>query len=188
MEKKAYNIGWFDGPERFCYVNRNVISQCQRDYFFDVVSKLAPGNIGVDIGGPGFDRNGIRVMGLNIAETANDVVADALELPFLDESVDFFLSSHALEHVKDVSKAIKEMSRCLKIDGLVAVTIPDVRYFEHGTECEHERDLAPSEMTAEQFKEIVENSTPELEILLWNTHDNNFDFNLLACKKEVING
>ena len=182
IKEGMYNWGWWDGPDRFQNVNRNVINNCQRDVFFDVAAKLAPAPVGVNIGGPAHERHGIKVYGLDI-ENGSNITADGSELPFKDNSVNFFISSHALEHIIDVPKAMREWMRALKPGGLIAATIPDVRYFKHNPMgVAKQKDLAPNEMTPDQFKEIID-KIPELEILLLNSHQNNFDFNVLMRKR-----
>ena len=53
-----------------------------------------------------------------------DIVADAKNLPFLDNSVDAVICEFMLEHVEDPEKIIAEMMRVLKTGGLVYVTTP----------------------------------------------------------------
>ena len=182
IKEGMYNWGWWDGPDKFQNVNRNVINNCQRDVFFDVVATLAPGPLGINIGGPRHERYGIKVYGFNI-EHGDHITADGSELPFKDNSVDFFISSHTIEHIIDVPKAMREWARALKPGGLIASTVPDVRHFKHNpVGVLNQKDLAPSEMTPDQFKEIID-KIPELEILLLDSHQNCFDFNVLMRKR-----
>ncbi len=51
-----------------------------------------------------------------------DVVADAHNLPFDDESFDIVLSVDVLEHLRDPRQAISEMKRVLKKEGRVILT------------------------------------------------------------------
>lgn len=53
-----------------------------------------------------------------------DVVATAWELPFENESQQFVLSSHVLEHCFDVIGTMKEWFRVLEPGGLVFMIIP----------------------------------------------------------------
>ena len=178
-----YNWGWWDGPKMYQEVNRNVIAQCQRNKLFEIVTVLAPGSIGFNIGGPRIKCGNRNALGFNIDKNANDIVADGSELPFLDNSVDFYISSHTVEHIKDVPKAMREWTRTLKPGGLIGMTIPDKRYFLHSWDADiNEYDLAPSEMTSSQMKEILD-KIPELEILLFDTNQNIFDFDVLARKR-----
>ena len=53
-----------------------------------------------------------------------DVKADILNLPFEDNSFDFILCNHVLEHIEDDSKAMSELYRVLKPGGTGIFQIP----------------------------------------------------------------
>lgn len=53
-----------------------------------------------------------------------DFCADALQLPLLDKSVDTVLCTEVLEHLDDPEKAIAEIARVLRADGVVITTAP----------------------------------------------------------------
>ena len=53
-----------------------------------------------------------------------DVKADILKLPFEDNSFDFILCNHVLEHIEDDSKAMSELYRVLKPGGTGIFQIP----------------------------------------------------------------
>ena len=53
-----------------------------------------------------------------------DVVAPAWDLPFDDESLEYVLSSHVIEHVWDTIGTIEEWFRVLKPGGLIYMDIP----------------------------------------------------------------
>ena len=55
-----------------------------------------------------------------------DHKADLLSLPFPDESYDVVYASHVLEHIKDDMKAIREISRVLKPNGVAILPVPVV--------------------------------------------------------------
>jgi len=179
--------GWWDGPDRYQNVNRNVITAAQRDVLQDVIAVLAPGPNGWDMGGPGFERNGLHCKGLNIVG-GKDLTCDATDLPFEDNSVDYIVSSHAIEHMIDVEKAFREWVRVLRPGGLMAHKMPDRRYFLHDNANPNhaQPDLAPSEMTSDEMRVLL-SRIEGLEILLFDTHQNNFDFDILG-RKEVLDG
>ena len=182
--------GWWDGPERYQNVNRNPITGAQRDVMQDVVAALAPGPVGWDMGGPGFKRHGLHCKGINIVPGEDvDLVCDAMDLPFEDNSVDYIVSSHAIEHMLDVEKAFNEWVRVLKPGGLMAHKMPDVKYFQHDNDNPNhtQPELAPNEMSADEMRAILD-KIDGMEVLLFNTHQNNFDFDILARKKEVADG
>ena len=53
-----------------------------------------------------------------------DVKADILDLPFEDELFDFVLCNHVLEHIEDDAKAMSELFRVLKPNGIGIFQIP----------------------------------------------------------------
>jgi SAM-dependent methyltransferase len=53
-----------------------------------------------------------------------DVVASGDALPFLDESQDFVVSSHVLEHLPDPIMALKEWYRVIRPGGFIFMIIP----------------------------------------------------------------
>lgn len=55
---------------------------------------------------------------------AVDVMADGAALPFLDESLDFVISSHVLEHLPDTIGALKEWYRVVKPGGYLFMILP----------------------------------------------------------------
>lgn len=52
--------------------------------------------------------------------------ADLISLPFPDESYDVVYASHVLEHIKDDKKAIQEINRVLKPNGVAILPVPVV--------------------------------------------------------------
>ncbi len=55
---------------------------------------------------------------------------DALSLPFKDNSFDRIICSEVMEHVRDDERACNELSRVLKKNGRIAITVPTV-FSEH---------------------------------------------------------
>jgi predicted SAM-dependent methyltransferase len=57
-------------------------------------------------------------------------------LPFEDNSIDYFFTNHALEHIniKQGYSLLKEMYRCLKTGGVARMQIPDVHRIYHYAE------------------------------------------------------
>ncbi len=53
-----------------------------------------------------------------------DVKADICNLPFKDNSYDVILCNHVLEHIPDDTKAMKELYRILKPEGMAILQIP----------------------------------------------------------------
>jgi ubiquinone/menaquinone biosynthesis C-methylase UbiE len=55
---------------------------------------------------------------------------DALNLPFKDGSIDRIICSEVMEHVIDDEKACRELSRVLRKNGRIAITVPTI-FSEH---------------------------------------------------------
>jgi len=55
-----------------------------------------------------------------------DVVADVIDLPFEDNSVDEIFASHILEHVDWRVPALEEWHRVLRPGGVIVVIVPDI--------------------------------------------------------------
>jgi len=53
-----------------------------------------------------------------------DVKADICDLPFDDESFDFIICNHVLEHIPDDTKALSELFRVLRTDGTAILQVP----------------------------------------------------------------
>lgn len=53
-----------------------------------------------------------------------DIVAEADSLPFPDDSLDYILNSHVLEHLPDTIGAIVEWTRVVKTGGIIYLVIP----------------------------------------------------------------
>lgn len=71
-----------------------------------------------------------------------DVVAPADDLPFADDEFDFVLASHALEHVPDPVRALREWTRVARSHLLIVLPSRDNPY-------DHDRPVTPlSELVA----------------------------------------
>jgi len=53
-----------------------------------------------------------------------DVKADICDLPFDDESFDFIICNHVLEHIPDDTKALSELFRVLRTGGTAILQVP----------------------------------------------------------------
>lgn len=52
------------------------------------------------------------------------IVADAMQLPFEDESVDYLVAGELIEHLRDPKAFVQEALRVLKKDGMLAISTP----------------------------------------------------------------
>ena len=179
---------WWDGPERFQWVNRNVISQVEHEELYKFVKMFAPNKIGLDIGG--IVSNGVRSswkgegdplsLKLNIGKDC-DIQARAEFLPFRNKTIGYIISIHTFEHIKgDLKETLKEWFRVLVPGGLLGIAMPDKRFFLHNPEVTLEglaayRELEPKEL-------LVLFSDLNVEILLFDSRQNNFDFDILVRK------
>ncbi len=173
---------WWDGPDRFYCVNRNVIGNCQARTVQEMIAALYKGKVGFDMGGPGFKASdGRYCRGLDLYH-GESVRGDILNLPLKNECLDFIVTFHVLEHVEDIRKALSEFIRVLKHDGVIYAVMPDRRHFSHGYDPNFARGVnAPNEMIPEEMLSIIK-EYKELEILLFDTHLNNLDFNMFLRK------
>lgn len=106
---KLYNLGRKFVSGEYAPVN----------HIREFVSKIKPGSLIVDIGsGNSRIREDIFAVDL-FAFPEVDALADAGKLPFMDNSVDFFILDTILEHVPEPQKIIDEIRRCLKPAGEV---------------------------------------------------------------------
>lgn len=77
------------------------------------------------------------------------VVADAMNLPFVDESFSHVISSEVLEHLEDDRRALKEIARVTRPGGVLIVTFPHRHfYFAHDDRfvCHYRRYELPEMM------------------------------------------
>ena len=185
---------WWDGPERFQYVNRNVIAYIQNEDLFKFTKTFAPKQYGLHIGGWVKDKGIIGranwideleplTLLLDIDKNKKtDIYADAKCLPFPDGSLGYIVSFHVFEHIKeDLNKVLQEWLRVLMPGGLLALSMPDKRCFLHDPAQVEEGRAAYHEMTPAEairlFKDL------NVDILLFNSRNNNFDFDILVRKK-----
>lgn len=90
----------------------------------------------------------LRKLNLNHYYTADlmmascDYKVDLMQMPFEDESYDFFICSHVLEHVESDDKAITELYRILKKDGFGILMAPIALGLEHTLEDASVKDEA----------------------------------------------
>lgn len=105
----------------------------------------------------------------DIAAGGVDVPADIRDLPFPDASYDFVFASHVLEHVDDDRKALSELARILRPDGIAVLSVPvlgdtTVEYpYPVPTETFHVRapGIDYSERYRALFREVVEKSSAD---------------------------
>ena len=90
---------------------------------------------------------------------------------FANESVDGVFSSHFLEHVEDVEKALTEWWRVIKVGGYLSVYLPHAdlypRVGKPGANADHKHDFLPDELISNMEKiggwDLVENETRDTD-------------------------
>lgn len=176
--------GWWDGPDKYENVNRNVISAVQREISQTLLLALFHDKFKINVGGTGNPE--IKFYGVNI-DGSGEIFADTTDLPFPDNSVDFILSSHTLEHVRDVEKAILEWIRVLKPGGIFYTIIPDKTVFTHANEMDSLHPYyASSEMSPSDFSALIERINQNIKTgkyikcLVFNARQNNLDFDYMG--------
>jgi len=103
----------------------------RRSYTRYLIAKFAPSGIGLEIG----------VGARTVAPTNRTILADAYDehgvhhtiaklffrgedIPYRDETFDFLLTEHVLEHITNPLKALKEWIRVLKVGGVIILILP----------------------------------------------------------------
>jgi len=87
------------------------------------------------------ERGVDEVVGIEIVERAYEIAKDNLdqafhgsiedmELPFDDRYFDCVVFADVLEHLVEPADALRKVSRCLTEDGLVVISIPNIRFFQ----------------------------------------------------------
>jgi SAM-dependent methyltransferase len=98
----------------------------------------------------------------DLFEPGVDYKVDIQNLPFEDATYDFVFASHVLEHIPDDKKAIREIRRILRPNGIAILPVPiicenTIEYPEPNP-LEHDHVRAPGldfyERYKEQFKRV----------------------------------
>lgn len=112
-------------------LSRDYRTKASLDAFDRVVTSAPADSLCLSIGG-GPDRPDPKLVNLNIGPFPNvDIVADAHQLPYANDSVDAIFCEAVLEHLEDPRKAVEEMFRILKPGGKVIAITPFLQAF-HG--------------------------------------------------------
>lgn len=121
------NWHWFVGR---VYSDHNRSPLIQRPVQ-DLLLSLNNGGWGVDIGGD--CKRHPRLLTVNLQRNQNtDVVADAMRLPFGNESIDVVITQETLEHVRCPDIALAEIYRVLKPGGTLFCQLPFVIGYHPG--------------------------------------------------------
>jgi SAM-dependent methyltransferase len=98
--------------------------------------------------------------------TPVDIVADAAKIPLPDESVDFVISSHVLEHLFDPIGALLEWNRVVKRHGIIFMIVPHKeRTFDK------DRDRTPLSHLIDDFSSDKKLTGDQDHTHVWITED-----------------
>jgi SAM-dependent methyltransferase len=115
--------------------------------------KLLDGLEGIEIGGAAHNPFGLRTRNVDYTDQMDtifkqaeikicgeampvDIVAPGDDLPLEDNSVDFVISSHVMEHFAEPIKALKEWRRVVRPGGYIFVIAPHKnRTFDRDRDC-----------------------------------------------------
>lgn len=103
-------------------------------------------------------------------------------LPFTDGCFDFLVSHHSLEHMQDVEWTLREWIRIVKKDGILAIVMPDAKFGGADDDKSHKASFTSEQFKAEILDPLVEEKL--IEIVEWNTFNNNFSMNVVLKKRE----
>ncbi len=70
----------------------------------------------------------------DIEKGVADYEIDMTKMPFEDDTFDYIIANHVLEHIEDERSAISELKRCVKKSGKIMLSFPvtmDVKTFEN---------------------------------------------------------
>jgi SAM-dependent methyltransferase len=99
-----------------------------------VLAELPPGERGLNVGS-GSTALGEALVNLDRAHSPTvDCVADALSLPFRDETFSLVVSQETLEHLRDPFRGVQEMARVLRPGGTLYLQVPFVIGYHPGPE------------------------------------------------------
>ena len=71
-----------------------------------------------------FEAKGCNYISIDLISSTAMVKMDATQMSFSDDTFDFIICSHVLEHIKDDIRAIKEMFRVLRSEGVCYIMVP----------------------------------------------------------------
>jgi SAM-dependent methyltransferase len=80
-----------------------------------------PNAVGIDESPRGANAAG----GQKVSKAKTDIQAKADDMPFADNSKDFIIAAHILEHTLDPIATLKEWKRVLKTGGIMYMTLPN---------------------------------------------------------------
>ena len=85
---------------------------------------------------------------LSINKKINAVRGDAQKLDFKNDQFDLICCFDVLEHIEDDSQALREIRRCLKLNGLLFLSVPSYKFLwsNHDVQMHHYRRYSSREI------------------------------------------
>ena len=97
-------------------------------------------HLGYDMVGMDIDEDKMRV-GRNFREPADLRQGSVLQMPFAGNEFDLVLMTEVLEHITEPNKVISEISRVLKSNGILVLSVPTKKYSKSFDDSDyHEKD------------------------------------------------
>jgi ubiquinone/menaquinone biosynthesis C-methylase UbiE len=101
-------------------------------------------------------KNNINQINQNINENQQNnffaIQADAMNMPFADNSIDYIISSEVIEHLPNPEKFVVEMYRILKPNGKIIISTPYKEKIKYNL-CIHCNTLTPQNAHLHSFDE-----------------------------------
>ena len=137
--------------ELFLELGKKPFHYCKEaDFCRDRLVQYCRGR-GIDIG-CGDNKILPEAVGVDIDDVANEVTADARQLPFEDESMDYVFSSHCLEDFEDTGGVLAEWMSVLRPGGNLVLYLPHKNFYPRvstpGANPNHKHDLDPNVVLA----------------------------------------
>jgi predicted SAM-dependent methyltransferase len=123
--------------------------------------------------------------GHHFGKGAADIVAQADDLSmFADESMDFVFSSHVLEHMVDMGKALSEWGRVIKPGGYLVLYVPSANLYPKmgvpGANPDHKHDIYPGDI-----EKMLEDGVPHWEEIESEERNQDNEYSLFEVYRKV---
>lgn len=110
-----------------------------------------------------------------------DIQAEGEKLPLKDESYEWIISNHSLEHMENTLDTMIEWLRVLKPGGLMAIVMPNRKYGPFG-DPSHKHEYTPEEFYNDILIHLMIQGL--IRLREYDTFDNNFSFDCVLEKKK----
>ncbi|MDP3766291.1 MAG: methyltransferase domain-containing protein [Nanoarchaeota archaeon] len=122
-----------NGRVRACYVRKFIDAKkkildigCGEGIFYYELTKRGYSIVGIEYSKDAIDNMARKLKGVGVYPKV--INADAQKLPIKSNSFDQIICLDVIEHLKDANASIKEMSRVLKKNGALILSVPNELY------------------------------------------------------------